>query len=58
MGDEQDLREVYARYFFSLFDASHHQDALGRREAHAHLEDFLASHRGAFFPEGGQAEPA
>lgn len=57
MGDEQDLREVYARYFFSLFDASHHQDALGRREVQAHLEEFLANYRGAFFPEGSHPEP-
>lgn len=35
------MREVYARYFFSLFDAAQHHDDAGRRQAQAHLEDFL-----------------
>jgi hypothetical protein len=35
------MREVYARYFFSLFDASLHADEVGRRQAQQHLEDYL-----------------
>ena len=41
-GPEQNLREVYAQYFFSVFDASLHQDDAGRRLAQQHLEDTLA----------------
>jgi hypothetical protein len=37
----QTLREVYAQYFFSVFDASLHQDEAGRRLAQQHLEDSL-----------------
>jgi hypothetical protein len=38
---EPSLREEYARYFFSLFDACLHEDAVGQRQAQAHLEEAL-----------------
>jgi hypothetical protein len=41
-GSPQHLREVYARYFFSVFDASLHQDEAGRRQAQQCLEDSLS----------------
>lgn len=37
----QTLREVYAQYFFSVIDASLHQDEASRRLAQQHLEDSL-----------------
>ena len=40
-GQSQSLREIYAQYFFSVFDASLHQDEAGRRLAQQHLEDSL-----------------
>lgn len=41
--EERDLglRELYARYFFSVFDATVQQDEAGRRQAQAQLEDCL-----------------
>ena len=40
---EPNLREEYARYFFSVFDACLHQDEAGRRLAQQHLEDALGA---------------
>jgi hypothetical protein len=38
---EPSLREEYARYFFSLFDACLHDDTLGQRQAQQQLEEVL-----------------
>jgi hypothetical protein len=38
---EPSLREEYARYFFSLFDACLHEDEVGQRQAQAQLEEAL-----------------
>lgn len=39
---EPSLREEYARYFFSLFDACVHEDPIGQRQAQQQLEEVLA----------------
>ncbi|MFN3430541.1 MAG: hypothetical protein ACK46X_11350 [Candidatus Sericytochromatia bacterium] len=50
-GASQNLREVYAQYFFSVFDASLHQDEAGRRMAQQHLEDTLVASGSVVPPE-------
>jgi hypothetical protein len=42
MGQNHSLKEVYARYFFSVFDACLNQDEVGRRQATEHLEESLS----------------
>lgn len=39
---EPNLREEYARYFFSLFDACLHEDQVGQRQAQEQLEQVIA----------------
>lgn len=57
--EERNMREVYARYFFSLFDADKNQDDVGRRQAQAHLEEFLTKQGACLWPaQEGAAEPA
>ncbi|HEY9722618.1 MAG TPA: hypothetical protein V6D47_11420 [Oscillatoriaceae cyanobacterium] len=38
------LADVYARYFFSVFDACLNEDGLGLRQAQETLEDYLHCH--------------
>lgn len=52
---ESNLREEYARYFFSLFDATLNQDEVGRRQAQAHLEDYLTRQGPRLWPSTGTA---
>lgn len=54
---DQTLRELYARYFFSVFDATVQQDDVGRRAAQAQLEESLSLRFGAVRLEG-QPGPA
>lgn len=53
-GQHQSLREVYAQYFFSVIDASFHQDEAGRRLAQQYLEASLSESE-LVVPQG--AEP-
>ena len=41
--DEPSLRDAYARYFFTVLDASLHDDEPGRRQAQTKLEEVLAA---------------
>ena len=50
-GQPQSLREMYAQYFFSVIDASLHQDEAGRRLAQQHLEDSLGAAGATLCPE-------
>lgn len=50
------LTDVYARYFFSLFDACLHEDETGRLQAQAALEDHLKHLHEAPWPTAN-AEP-
>lgn len=39
---DTNLREEYARYFFTVFEACLHDDEIGRRQAQDQLEEALA----------------
>jgi hypothetical protein len=41
--DEPSLRDAYARYFFTVLDASLHDDEASRRQAQTKLEEVLAA---------------
>jgi 3-methyladenine DNA glycosylase AlkC len=55
-GYHQSLREVYAQYFFSVFDASLHQDEAGRRLAQQCLEASLEESE-LVVPRGAEPTP-
>ncbi len=41
--EEPSLRDAYARYFFTVLDASLHDDEASRRQAQTKLEEVLAA---------------
>jgi hypothetical protein len=55
-GNHQTLRDLYAQYFFSVFDASLHQDEAGRRLAQQCLEDSLTD-SALVVPPGPEPSP-
>ena len=41
--EETSLRDAYARYFFTVLDASLHDDEASRRQAQSKLEEVLSA---------------
>ena len=55
-GHHQTLRDMYAQYFFSVIDASVHQDEAGRRLAQQSLEESLTE-SALVLPQGAEPTP-